>query len=85
MLGGLRHAYAGPFFFGEGPFPGMEPAGDYPIHIIVKSGKTMLLGVVDNQGDRTIAEMKARQVPGAFGVENHLVALQKSKPTAWNS
>src|SRR6266851_3944182 len=35
MLWGHRHAF-GPGFhpLGGGPFPGMEPAGDYPIHII---------------------------------------------------
>ena len=44
---------------GPGPFAGMEPAGDYPIHIIVKNGHVTLLGVVDNEGDKTIAGMKA--------------------------
>jgi hypothetical protein len=38
---------------------------------IVKNMRVTLLGVVDNDGDRTIAEMKARQVPGSFEVKNH--------------
>jgi hypothetical protein len=29
----------------------MQPVGRYPIHIIVKGGRTMLLGVVDNGAD----------------------------------
>ena len=33
-------------------FPGMQPVGLYPIHIIVKNGRTMLLGVVDTAADR---------------------------------
>jgi hypothetical protein len=31
----------------ERHFPGMQPVGRYPIHIVVKNGRTMLLGVVD--------------------------------------
>jgi hypothetical protein len=27
-------------------FPGMQPFGTYPIHIIVKNGRIMLLGVL---------------------------------------
>ena len=50
-----------------------EAAGDYPIHIVVKGGRIMLLGVVDNEGDKRLAEMRAREVEGAFGVENLLV------------
>ena len=34
----------------------MEPAGDYPIHIIVKNMRVTLLGVVDNDGDKTLAD-----------------------------
>jgi hyperosmotically inducible protein len=78
MLWGHRHAYAGAFYpFGAGPFPGMEPAGDYPIHIIVKSLRVTLIGVVDNEGDKTIAGMKARQVPGSLEVKNELT-VEKS-------
>ena len=32
----------------ERHFPGMQPVGRYPIHIIVKGGRTMLFGVVDS-------------------------------------
>ena len=58
-------------------FPGMEPLGDYPLHIIVQHGKITLLGVVDNESDKTVAGMRAREVPGSFAVENEL-AVEKS-------
>jgi len=54
-------------------FPGMQPFGTYPIHIIVKNGRTTLMGVVDNAMDRQMAEFRAREVSGAFSVENELI------------
>jgi osmotically-inducible protein OsmY len=60
----------------ERRFPGMQPVGRYPIHIIVKNGRTMLLGVVDSAADRQIAEVRAREVSGVFGVENGLFAAR---------
>jgi hyperosmotically inducible protein len=79
LLWGHRHPALGRFSPFDMPgFPGMEPAGDYPIHIIVKNGRVSLLGVVDNDGDKTIAGMKARQVPGSFEVSNELV-VEKSE------
>ena len=48
----------------ERHFPGMQPVGIYPIHIIVKNGRTMLLGAVDNAADRQLAEVRAREVQG---------------------
>ena len=78
LLWGHRHPFAGAFSpLGPGAFPGMEPAGDYPIHIIVKGGRVTLIGVVDNDGDKTLAGMKARQVPGSFEVKNELM-VEKS-------
>ena len=50
----------------------MQPVGVYPIHIIVKNGRTMLLGVVDNPADGQLAELRAREVTGVFDVENGL-------------
>lgn len=58
-------------------YPGMQPFGTYPIHIIVRRGRTTLLGVVDSEGDRTTAGFRAREVPGTFGVENELVIPQR--------
>lgn len=54
-------------------FPGMQPFGNYPIHIIVKGGRTTLVGVVDSEGDKTLAGVRAREVPLVFGVENELM------------
>lgn len=68
--GGLGHWNAG--FTRRERELGLEPFGQYPIHILVRHGRIDLLGVVDNQADRTAAELAARGVPGAFGVENHL-------------
>jgi len=42
------------------------------IHIIVKNGNVRLEGVVANEGDRNIAGLRAKGVPGAFSVENDL-------------
>jgi hyperosmotically inducible periplasmic protein len=58
-------------------FPGMQPYGTYPIHIIVKGGRTTLVGVVDNESDKTVANLRAREVDGVFGVENELVLSKK--------
>lgn len=60
----------------ERHFPGMQPVGIYPIHIIVKGGRTMLLGVVDSAADRQIAEVRAREVSGVFEVENSLTVAR---------
>ena len=60
----------------ERHFPGMQPVGIYPIHIVVKNGRTMLLGVVDSAADRQIAEVRAREVSGVFEIENGLVAAR---------
>jgi hyperosmotically inducible periplasmic protein len=72
MLWGHRHpVFAAPFGL-RSRFPGMYPTGSYPIQIIVRRGHVTLIGVVDNEGDRTLAEMKARGVSGSFKVENEL-------------
>jgi osmotically-inducible protein OsmY len=61
----------------EQRFPGMQPAGMYAIHIIVKNGRTMLLGVVDTAADRQLAEVRAREVSGVFEVENGLIVARQ--------
>jgi hyperosmotically inducible protein len=43
-----------------------------PIRIVVKNGNITLEGGVDNQLDKTIAEMAARSVFGAFSVKDEL-------------
>jgi osmotically-inducible protein OsmY len=44
-----------------------------PIRIVVDNGHVTLYGVVDTQGDKTLAEMQARSVPNVFSVDNKLV------------
>lgn len=63
----------------ERHFPGMQPVGRYPIHIIVKGGRVMLLGVVDNATDRQLADVRAREVTGVFEVENALTVADSEK------
>lgn len=43
-----------------------------PIRIIVKNGHVTLEGVVDNQGDKDLANIRAKGVPGLFSVDNNL-------------
>jgi hypothetical protein len=79
LLWGHRHAFGGPFSPYGGAFSGMEPAGDYPIHIIVQNGRVTLLGVVDSENDKTVAGLRAREVPGTFDVANQLVVEGSGK------
>jgi hyperosmotically inducible protein len=82
LLWGMHHTFGPDLLnFGGTHFPGMEPAGDYPIHIIVKNLHVLLFGVVDNATDKQVAEMRAREVSGSFGVENNLMVYNESKST----
>lgn len=47
-----------------------------PIHIIVKNGRVVLKGFVDDAMDRQIAYTAARGVPGVFEVRNELKVLK---------
>ena len=63
-------------------FPGMhQPLGMYAIHIVVRNGHTTLFGVVDNAGDRQIAEVRAREVTGVFSIANEIEVAKKSVNT----
>ena len=53
-------------------FPGLQPFGTYPIHIVVKNGHTTLHGEVGSEFDKRIAEVRAREVEGVFSVDNQL-------------
>jgi osmotically-inducible protein OsmY len=53
------------------------PIGWHAIHIIVKNGNVTLTGVVDNDGDLAIAEMRANSVSGVFSVTNDLQVASK--------
>ena len=67
----IRRAVARSIFDAPGLFPyAMQSVP--PIHIIVQGGNVTLEGVVNNEGDRNMAEIRAKQVPGVFSVTNHL-------------
>lgn len=48
-----------------------------PIHIIVKNGNVTLVGVVDNEMDKTLAGIAANGVHGAFKVDNQLMVAKR--------
>ena len=54
-------------------FPGMEPFGTYPVHIIVKDRRVALIGVVINEADKAQILVRARQVAHTFGVEDGIL------------
>jgi hyperosmotically inducible protein len=47
-----------------------------PIRIVVKNGNVTLEGVVDNEGDKNIANVRAHGVSGSFSVTNNLVVVK---------
>jgi hyperosmotically inducible periplasmic protein len=49
------------------------------IHIIVKNGNVTLEGVVDNETDKNIANLRASAVPNVFSVKNNLVVAGDGK------
>ncbi len=50
-----------------------------PIRIVVENGHVTLYGVVNSQGDKNIAGLRANQVSGVFSVDNQLLALDQVK------
>ena len=67
-----RAIFQGPLFrYAEQAVP--------PIHIIVENGHVTLEGVVDTAADKTIAEIKAKSVPGVFSVTDNLQVVNPPK------
>jgi len=58
--------------WGRAPFLGMEPLGNYGIHIIVKHGDVILFGTVSSEADKTKAGLDARSVLGVHNVDNEI-------------
>lgn len=48
------------------------------IHIIVKNGRVRLEGVVANQGDKNLIDIRSKGVPNVFAVEDNLKVEGKS-------
>lgn len=83
--GGLFMRRRGGSFFG-GPFESwnmpagtQEPLGSFPIHIIVKNGEVILVGVVDNKADSDRANILANGVAGAMSVKNLIETASPAK------
>ena len=55
------------------------PLGFHAIHIIVKNGHVTLTGVVNNESDMAIAEVRASGVPNVFSVDNQLQVANEGK------
>jgi hyperosmotically inducible protein len=62
--------YAGLYRYAMGTQPS--------IHIIVDNGHVTLIGVVDREADKDIANIRANMVPGVFSVTNNLRVAEKS-------
>ena len=58
--------------FGYGPMYRYAMGANPPIHIIVKNGHVTLEGVVANEMDKNIANIRANGVSGVFSVTNNL-------------
>lgn len=56
-------------------FTGTNPS----IRIIVKNGKIILEGYVDNKADSDLANILAKGIPGTFGVTNNLQIISDSE------
>ena len=61
--------------FATAAFPGLQPLGRYPIHIVVKHGRTTLVGAVDNEVGPDARRVRAREISGVFEVKNELEVL----------
>jgi hyperosmotically inducible protein len=61
--------YAGLYRYAMGALPS--------VHIIVDNGHVTLKGIVDNEGDKNLAYIRANGVPGVFSVTNELRVAER--------
>jgi hyperosmotically inducible protein len=64
------YGFGGLYRYGTGTQPS--------IHIIVENGHVTLVGVVDNQSDKNVANIRANTVPGVFSVTNDLRVVEQN-------
>ncbi len=64
------YGFGGLYRYGMGTQPS--------IHIIVENGHVTLVGVVDNQSDKNVANIRANTVPGVFSVTNDLRVVEQN-------
>lgn len=74
-----RYGVFGAPGIGNPYFPGFNPAGDYGIRILVSYGDVILMGEVNSEGDKILAEHKARGVFPVKKVYNELT-VRGDKP-----
>jgi hyperosmotically inducible protein len=63
--------------YGQAPLDRYALQAVPPIHIIVDNGKVTLVGVVANQADKDMANVRANGVQGVFSVTNNLQVESK--------
>jgi len=62
--------------YGYGPLERYAMPVVKPIRIVVKNGHVTLEGVVDNEGDKNLAGLRANGVSGIFSVTNNLQVVK---------
>jgi hyperosmotically inducible protein len=62
--------------YGYAPLQKYALGVNKPIRIIVKGGNVSLEGVVDNEGDKNFANIRANSVPEIFSVKNNLQVVK---------
>jgi hyperosmotically inducible protein len=65
--------------YSYGPLQHYGVGSNRPIHIIVNRGHVTLEGVVDREGDKNLAGIRANGVFGVFSVQNNLVVPGKTR------
>jgi hypothetical protein len=68
VSGGIREV--GYELFDMSRFPGMEPYGNYPVHIVVKHRRVALIGSVINAFDKEALVIRARQIGNTSGIDD---------------
>jgi osmotically-inducible protein OsmY len=63
--------------YGQAPLDRYALQAIPPIHILVDNGKVTLVGVVANQSDKDMANVRANTVQGVFSVTNNLQVESK--------
>lgn len=62
--------------YGYGPLQRYRLGTQPSIRIIVRNGNITLEGVVNNEMDKTLVNMRANQIPGVFSVSNDLQVVR---------
>jgi hyperosmotically inducible protein len=58
--------------FNMARFPGMEPYGTYPVHVIVKHRRVALIGSVASEFDKNALLIRAKQTVNTLGLEDQV-------------